>query len=192
MRSAETATYANRGKAFQKLIKASAEDLVDRGLHLDQTSQGFQATGRTADGQVVGRATTVGPLDFAGIYARPQRWAVHVEFDAKASAKPSLDLSKLPRHQVQRLRRLHDARAVAFLLVGFYEGDRVDAYALTWPVLEPHLRAYRAAKDYGVGRAPASLKRSVIEAHCPRVSRSVRGRLDLVAVIEQLMAARAA
>jgi recombination protein U len=192
MRSEATATYANRGRAFQKLIKASAEQQADKGLCLDQTSQGFAATGRTADGQVIGRATTVGPLDFAGIYARANRWAVHVEFDAKATAVPRLDLSKLPKHQVHRLKRLHEARAVAFLMVGFYTGDQVEAFALTWPVLEKWWRPHRAWKDYGQGKAVASIPKLAIVAHCLQVPRAGRGRLDLVTTIEQLMAARAA
>ncbi len=186
-------TYSNRGKAQQKLIKLSAELQEDRGLHLDQTSQGFAATGRTSDGQVIGRATTVGPLDFAGYLARPGRWAVPVEFDSKATHTARLDLAKLPLHQIRRLGRLSDDRVVSFLLVGLNLDTCAEYYAVTWTVLGPVWRAYRMARDYGAGKPTASIGIAQLRAHAIQVPTYRRGsalRLDLVTTIETLIEER--
>lgn len=191
MRSASNATYANRGMPLEKLIKLSAAAQADQGLDLDKTGQGFAATGRDG-GRLVGMATTTAPLDFTGGYARANRWDTRVEIEAKSTKVPTrFNLSLLHDHQVRRLERLHGRRAVAFVLIEF-RGMEPAYRALTWPVLRSWWAEWRM-RDYRT--VPASIPRATIEAHCPAIPVIRRGggvRLDLVAVIEQLMAARAA
>lgn len=185
-----SATHANRGMPFEKLIKLSAEAQADLGLDLAKRGQGFQATGRTSDGQIIGRATTSGPLDFLGGYARAGRWDVRVECEAKSTKVATrFPLDMLEKRQIARLERLHQRRAIAFVLIEF-RGPEPAYRAMTWPVLQPYWTEWQL-RD--MRKVPASIPRATIDRHCLHVPTYKRGgalRLDLVAVVQHLMAAR--
>lgn len=185
------------GKTWQQIIRASIELQAvkgDHGLDLDETSPGIVVTGSDGAGRRTGFAKAPGALDYVGAYVRPRKCPWPIEFDAKWTKHPSrFDLSLLHPRQVKRLHRKHASRFLAFFLAGFFDGQDLVAYAITWPVLEPYWVAYQRYQDGYGDKAPASIPRAVLEAQCYRVATYQRGgawRLNLVDLVERMITDR--
>lgn len=165
----------SKGKALETLILRSAER--SSGLHLTKTGVGFAYRGRTADGRMIGTATSKGQLDFVGHYQGRM-----VTFDAKSCDKCRLPLDMLKRHQVTIVKHRHAEGCVAFFLVEFTNGDQPEYFALTWPQLAEWWNGY------SLNGTPASIPRDWILWTCMRIARDRNG-IDLVGAIGRLMGA---
>lgn len=196
----DSASRSNRGVSLQDLVKVSAEDQADRGLYLGKTVPGFQVTG-VEDGRAVGKATSVGPLDYCGYHTGRQGqvkpgspW--HVEIECKETKAPSLSLNKkvIQPHQVKRMRRMHVDKPIVFVLACLRSGSgNPEYFAVEYPLLGPWYWAYYH-ETWTDGKKPkASIPIAVLRAHALAIPTYRRGsaiRLDLVTTIETLIAER--
>lgn len=174
-----------RGSALEALVRRSAKRQEVSGLHLTQSGPRF-IPGRAIGprGEVAGRVIGAGALDFSGdLNGRA------VTFDAKSTeSRTRFDLRLIKSHQATIVQRAHARGVVAFFLIEMDSKGTPKYFALTWPDLaEPWQRFQQQAAGYvAADKAASSIPVAQLERGVEVIM--VRGNLDLVRAIREVMA----